>query len=458
MIPAPNFPPTPSVTDTLAGYRRGEDDPTETVAAALRRIRDIDPEVQAFVHVDHDGAMKAAHESAERWRSNTARALEGVPIAVKDVESDALIAPRFGFADPGEGPEPAADSPSMRALRRAGAVIVGKTTTPQVGWRATTDAPGIAPTRNPHDLSMTSGGSSGGSAAAVAAGMVPAALGTDGGGSVRIPASFCGLVGFKPTYGRIPQWPASGVGSLGHTGPLTQTVADGVLLFDVLSTFDSRDGAAIPDVAAGHPNADRAVRIAYSADFGFGTKVDPEVEAIARRAADRLVDLGAEVAVDSPRLDDAHAVFRTLWDTSFATIVSTLPETWATAVEPGLQSVAERGRQVSAVDHARAEMRRIELAGVMASFHERWDFLLTPTVAVPAFPVGRITPAGSEDHDDWPMWTPFTWPFNLTQQPALTIPAGTTRAGLPVGVQIVGPRFADRAVLRIGALLEAALA
>lgn len=456
MIRAPQFRPSLSVADTLEAYRSGESDPEQLLSDTMLRIREDDPLVHAFVHVDEDVARHEATVSAERWRSGTARALEGLPIAVKDVESDAATPPRFGFAE-AHGAAPTQDSPSMRTLRRAGAIIVGKTTTPQVGWRATTDAPGAPATRNPHDLAMTSGGSSGGSAAAVAAGMVPAALGTDGGGSVRIPASFCGLVGFKPTYGRIPQWPASGVGSLGHTGPITQSVADAALLFDVLSAFDARDGVAVRECASEDVlDTRRPPRIAYSGDLGFASYVDPEVAALARRAAERLADFGFEVVEETPPLDDPTSIFRTLWDTSFAAIVSTLAPTWADGIEPGLRETVERGRRIPAVELALAEMQRINLAGVMASFHERWDLLLTPTVAIPAFEAGRITPAGWDGH--WTQWTPFTWPFNLTQQPALTVPAGLTRAGLPVGVQLVGPRFGDRAVLRAGEALERALA
>lgn len=456
VIPAAQFPPTPSVADTLAAYRSGRTDPGAVVADALELIRERDPLVRAFVHVDDDGARRAADAASRRWRDGTARPLEGVPIGVKDVEADASTPPRFGFAEPGDDVPPSADSPSIRALRRAGAIIVGKTTTPQVGWRATTDAPGTPPTRNPHDLAMTAGGSSGGSAAAVAAGMIPAALGTDGGGSVRIPASFCGVVGFKPTYGRIPQWPASGVGSLGHTGPIAQNVADAGLLFDVLSTFDPRDGAAVPERAPTADDLNRMPRIAVSLDLGFVDFVDPEVVTLTRRAADRFADLGFEVEEASPPLGDPSALFQTLWDTSFATITSTLAPNWAAAIEPGLREVAERGSRVTAVQLASAEMKRIQLAGIMASFHERWDYLLTPTLPIPAFTAGRIVPAGGSG--SWTEWTPFTWPFNLTQQPALSVPAGVTGAGLPVGVQLVGPRFSDRDVLRAGEVLERALA
>jgi len=446
-------------TELLALYRRGELSPVEAVQATLERIAGHNLAVNAFCLVDPERAIEAARASERRWQTGAqAGALDGVPIAVKDVFLTAGWPTLRG--SPGvdaSGPWDQ-DAPAVAALRRHGAVLVGKTTTPQFGWKAVTDSPLTGVTRNPWDPSKTSGGSSGGSAAALACGMVPLALGTDGGGSIRIPCAFCGVTGLKPTYGRVPAWPASPFGSIAHSGPLARNVADVALLMDVISEADPRDWTALPPPAASFQAAlDEGVsglRIAFSSDLGYA-KVDAQVAAAVAAAINRLADLGAHVEEISPVFPDPRDCFEVLWSASMARIVADLGEQPRDSDDPGFAETAATGRRHSVLEYLAAVHARDELGRRMSLFHCGWDLLVTPTVPLTAFAAGCNTPEGW-GAEAWSSWTPFTYPFNLTQQPAASVPCGFTREGLPVGLQIVGPRYGDALVLRAARAYEVA--
>lgn len=448
----------PTAAQLLDGFRSGELSPVDAAAASLARIAETDERLHAFAYVDGERALEAARASERRWAAGEpAGLLDGVPVAIKDVDPQAGAPNRLGLLADDPRAHPAEDGSVAAALLRHGAVVVGRTTTPQLGWKGVTDGPGREPTRNPHDLSRTAGGSSGGSGAAVAAGVVPLATGTDGGGSIRIPAAACGVVGIKATYGRVAQWPPSGVGALGHTGPLARTVADAALLLDVLAQPNANEAASLPPLE--RPYRDSlgdgvaGLRVALSTHLGFAEQLDPDAELAAVTAADALADLGAHVERVDPPLGDPRALFDVLWQTSMATIAAGLPAVWHDELEVGLHETIARGEAHSAVALARAELARMELGAAMGRFHERWDVLLTPALAVPPFAAGRDVPDGWSG-DGWPSWTPYTWPFNLTQQPAITIPWRSTATGLPLGLQLVGARHRERSVLRAAASLE----
>jgi aspartyl-tRNA(Asn)/glutamyl-tRNA(Gln) amidotransferase subunit A len=335
-------------------------------------------------------------------------------------------------------------------------VILGKTTTPEYSWKGVTDSFTYGATGNPWAPTKTSGGSSGGSATAVGLGMGVWSLGTDGGGSVRIPAAFTGTVALKPTYGLVPLFPPSAFGTLSHAGPMTRTVRDAAALLDIVTGYDPRDWSAMPTPAtsflAGIDDGVAGLRIGFSADLGF-VHNDPEVETLVRAAVGVLAAAGANVTEVDPGFSDPIDAFNVLWWSGAAKVLSAYDVD--DRVDPGLRRVGELGSAYSASDFLDATAVRMDLGTLMGRFHQQYDVLITPTLPITAFPVGQDVPDGSTS-PDWTDWTPYTYPFNLTQQPALSVPCGFTTAGLPVGLQVVAPRHADALTLRVGQAYQAA--
>jgi aspartyl-tRNA(Asn)/glutamyl-tRNA(Gln) amidotransferase subunit A len=338
-------------------------------------------------------------------------------------------------------------------------VLLGKTTTPEWGWKGVTDSPLTGVTRNPWDPGRTPGGSSGGAAAAVASGMGPLALGTDGGGSIRIPASFCGIVGLKPTHGRVPVYPPSTFGTLSHVGPMARTVADAALLLDALGSPDYRDPLSLDRRASVSAELDTVevsgLRVAYSPALGYA-KVDPEVATAVQRAVTALEQAGAVVTPADPDFVSPLPAFDVLWYAGAAKLVDDIPEDRRHLIDPGLAEIAQEGRRYSAVGYLQALRERSEIGIAMGAFHQTYDLLVLPTEPIVAFAAGAEVPDGSAQ-PRWTSWTPFTYPFNMSHQPAATVPCGFSASGLPIGVQVVGPRHADGLVLAACAAIEAAL-
>ncbi len=445
--------------ELTAGYRARSLSPVEATAAALEAMDRHNDAVNAFVLVDAEGALTAAKESEVRWRED--RPLgpgDGVPTSVKDVLlTRGWPTLRGTTLIDRDGPWPE-DAPAVARLRETGAVLLGKTTTPEFAWKGVTDSIRHGATGNPWAAEATAGGSSGGSATAVGLGMGAWSIGTDGGGSVRIPAGFTGTVALKPTYGLVPVFPASPVGTLAHAGPMTRTVRDAASLLDVITGFDERDWSAMPtpraSFLAGIEDGVRGLRVAFSPDLGY-VRNDPDVEALVRRAADVFTDLGAVVEQVDPGFTDPVEAFHTLWFAGAAKVVEPYGHAALDRIDPGLRRAAERGRTLSAGDYLDAIAVRMDLGVRMGRLHSTYDLLLTPTLPIPAFPAGIDAPADWPSRD-WTSWTPYTYPFNMTQQPALSLPCGLTGAGLPVGLQIIGPRHADATVLRAGRAYESA--
>ncbi|MFZ3570360.1 amidase [Streptomyces sp. BH097] len=438
--------------DLIEGYRKGEFSPVDATRAVLARIEETEPALNAFVRVDAEGALARAEESTRRWREGEPTGLvDGVPVSVKDILLQKGAPTLRGSKTVSEQGDWDEDSPSVARLREQGAVFVGKTTTPEFGWKGVTDSPLSGATRNPYDTSRTAGGSSGGSAAAVAVGAGPLSLGTDGGGSVRIPASFCGIFGLKPTYGRVPLYPASAFGTLSHVGPLARTAADAALLMDVISGPDPRDWSASGQPAGGFRDAlhggVRGLRVAYSPALGGQVAVRPDVAAVVRAAVTRLAELGAYVEEVDPDFTDPVEAFHTLWFSGAARVVQHLPASRRQLLDPGLREICTRGARYSALDYLAAVDARMALGRRMGAFHSTYDLLVTPTVPITAFEAGVEVPRGSGLRR-WTGWTPFTYPFNLTQQPAASVPVGLDGDGLPVGLQLVAARHRDDLVLR----------
>ncbi len=450
-----------SATDLVAGYRSGDLSPVDATEAALAQIDAHDDAVNAFCLVDHDRALDAARASEERWQAGEPLGpVDGVPTGVKDVFLTRGWPTLRGskVVDPDQPWE--IDAPVVSALKRNGAVLLGKTTTPELGWKGVTDAPPYGVTRNPWDPTKTAGGSSGGSSAAVVLGMGALALGTDGGGSIRIPAGFCGHPGVKPTYGRVPVWPASPYGTLAHAGPIARTVEDLALMLNVLSEPDSRDWTALPDDGVDYvtdlAGGVAGLRVGFSVDMGIaGGKLDPEVREAVDTAVGVFEELGADVEPVALGIEDPVDVFGVLWNSGAAAVVRGYTDEQRALMDPGLQRITEEGAGYSALDYLEAAQQRAELAIAMNRFHDEYDLLLTPTLPIPAFEAGRDVPECWPEPGG-PSWTPFSYPFNLTQQPAASVPCGFTEAGLPIGLQIVGAKYADALVLRAAQAYEQA--
>ena len=449
-----------NAAELSAAFATHDLSPVEVTDACLGRIEALDAEINAFCHLDPHTSRMQAEASESRWMSgDTLSPLDGIPIAVKDLLLTKDWPTRRGsLTVDSKGPWNE-DAPSVARLREAGAVLIGKTTTPEFGWKGTTDSPLTGLTRNPWNKHKTPGGSSGGSSAALAARFCPLALGTDGGGSIRIPASFAGIYGLKPSFGRVPAYPLSPFGTVSHVGPMSRTVLDSSLLLSVISKPDARDWHALPksatDYAAQIGVGVRGKRIAFSPRLGYVTKVLPEIDALVEKAADRFKSLGAEVERVDPSSDDPGRIFQTLWWASAGHLLGDLPEEKKEQLDPGLRQMAEQGRAIALKDYLAATLARGAYGSTLRQFMEKFDFLITPSTATTAFDVGLLSPL-DDDGRAWMQWTPFSFPFNLTQQPAASINCGFTSEGLPVGLQIVGRMFDDAGVLAASAAYEAA--
>lgn len=447
-----------TATELAVGYSSGDYSPVEVTRTSLDRIAARQDDLNAFCLVDPETSLAQARDSETRWRQgHPIGPLDGVPVSIKDLLLTAGWPTLRGSKAIDPHRDWDIDAPVTARLREHGCVLIGKTTTPEFGWKGVTDSSLTGVTRNPWNPTLTAGGSSGGGAAAVAAGLNPLAVGTDGGGSIRIPASFCGIVGFKPTYGRVPVYPPSPFGTLAHAGPMAWSVDDVALMLDVLTLRDFRDPTALaPPIASYREAVRREVRgitAAFSPALGY-VEVDPEVAQIVGAAVDALADAGVRVEAADPGFADPKPAFDVLWSAGAAQTLNALPADRTGELDPGLARVWEQGRRLSATDYLTANDQRMSLGVTMGAFHERYDVLLLPTMPIAAFEAGHDVPPFS-GLNSWPEWTPFTYPFNLTQQPAATVPAGTTSDGRPVGLQIVGPRHSDDLVLAVGRTLEA---
>jgi len=444
-----------------SAYRARTLSPREAAAAFLTRVSDVDASVNAFCWTDPAETLTQAAESERRYRAGLPLgSLDGVPVAVKDtLLTRGWPTLRGSKAINREQPW-LRDSPAVGRLRDQGAVLIGKTTTPEFGWKAVTDSPLTGITRNPWNTALTPGGSSGGSAAAIASGMAPLALGTDGGGSIRVPASFCGVVGIKPTFGRVPQWPASPFGTLSHVGPMAWTVADTAALLRVISGPDPLDPwscflPALGDDAARGETL-RGLRIALSVDLGY-IDVDQEVADAVSSAANVLEALGAIVTRADPGFTDPIAGFEVLWCVGAARAMEPCGAQQREEMDPGLVEVAEIGSAVSALDYLRAADAQSALTDAMSRFFLKYDLLVTPTLPIVAFAAGQEVPDGWPRRR-WMSWTPFTYPFNMAGIPAVTVPCGFNAVGLPIGLQFLAARHADWLVLSCGRAYQEAAA
>jgi amidase len=433
----------------------GEVSPREIAAACLERIRRIDDQVRSFVTIDEDMVAARAGDVERRLKEGAALPLAGIPYAIKDLTDTAGLRTTYG-SRLREHNVPARDAAVARRLREAGGVLLGKTNTPEFGNRATT-AYGLFPaTRNPWDLSRTAGGSSGGSAAAVAACLCPLAEGSDGGGSIRIPSSCCGVVGIKPSRGRVSNHPdANPRGGLITHGPIARTVSDAALMLDVMAGAEPGDPFVAPvqtssflEASAQDPSGLRIGMLDTSDKW-----IDPQVVAAVHQAGELLASLGHRVEPAQVDLTGLGRVFRVMVEAESAANDVGDPALFS---DPYSRWCYERGVRQTAVEYIRAteEMFRRSREIILASM--AWDCLLTPTVTLPPQPLDTFLADTERVAEDDLAYIPFTYPFNISGQPAISLPLGWSDDGLPIGVQLVGQPYGEASIIRLAAQVERA--
>ncbi|MBL0387435.1 amidase [Tumebacillus sp. ITR2] len=444
--------------------------PVEVMQATLARIEEINPQINAFVTLVPEQALSNARAAEDAvMRGLPLGDLHGVPIAIKDLTPTAGIRTTMGsklFADN----VPTEDAIIVRRLKAAGTIIVGKTNTPEFGHKGTTDNLLFPATRNPWNLARTSGGSSGGSASAVAAGLVPLAEGGDGGGSVRIPAAFCGLYGFIPTSGRLPSDilnPFAGTSPFLRFGTLTRSVEDSALMYQAMVGYSMKDPISFEthpheDVRHGLENGVQGLRIAYSANLGY-KPLDPQVRAAFEASLQVYRDLGATVEeVDLGLVDPLKNIdeaWAKLWYSMIATIFAGAPKETLDLLDPNVVHMIELGNNLGGVELTLASYAREMIFNRLNAIHERYDLLLTPTTAVTAFPYDL--PQGGPSDIDGQAIDPFlgwalTPMINQTGHPAASIPVGFDQEGLPIGLQLIGRRLGEQTIYRAARAFERA--
>ncbi len=432
--------------------------PVEATQAVLKRSHELNPIINAFCLIDDERAIAAAKASEKRWQNNAPLCpLDGIPISIKDLILTQGWPTLRGSKtiDPHQAWD--VDAPCVARLKEAGAVIFGKTTTPEYGCKGETNSLLTGLTNNPWNLTKTPGGSSGGTAAAIAASCGPLSIGTDGAGSVRIPAAFCGNFGLKPSFGRVPAFPQSPFGTVAHLGPHSMSVTDAAMLMNVISQPDARDWSSLPYQAIDYTrdlNAGiKGWRIAYSPTLGYVDHCDPQIIQACDAGVALLEKLGATITRVDPGFDCPLDISVGLWFLGSHTIWQGLSEAQREQTDPDFRAQASQGASLSALDIAKLNARRGQLGSHMRQFMQSYDLLITPTVAVTAFD-SRQPGSAPFDGEQFLAWTPYSYPFNLTQQPAATIPCGLSRDGLPIGLQLVGKMFDDASVLRAARAFE----
>jgi len=443
-----------------AAYADGSLSPVEVVQGCLDRIGRLDPLLNAFVLVDAERALADARASRDRWqRGEQVGPLDGIPATVKDLPDVAGWPTRKGSPHTDPDARATEDSPVAARLREAGCVLLGKTTLPEQGWTGAGHSPLTGITRNPWDTSRTTGGSSAGAGAAAATGMGVLHVGTDGGGSIRMPSSFCGVVGLKPTFAIVPVHPPAGSGLLSHVGPMARTARDAAWMMSAIARPDPREAyPALPDSRSWLDGIDDGVaglRIAYAPSFPRAA-VDPQVAAAVADTVRLLADQGAvvdELDVEGLGLPDCHDAFLTLWDAGVGRALADVPPDRLAQSDPGLVATWERTQRISALEYLAADRVRAEATLALAALLDRYDVLVSPTMPDVAFTAGAaVADPATQQH--WIDWTPFTYPINMTRNPAASVPVGLSADGLPIGMQVVGRHYEDRLVLRVVRTVE----
>ena len=440
--------------------RRKELSPVELIDAVLARIEACEPRINAFATLAAERAREAAQRAeAALAHGEATGALCGLPVTIKDLTETAGIPTERGSHSL-KGHVPTVNAPVIGRLEGAGAIILGKTTTSEFGWSGVSHSPLTGITSNPWKEGYNAGASSAGAGAAAAAGYGPLHQGSDGAGSIRMPAHFSGIFGLKPTYGRVPNWPVPNNDQVSHVGPMTRTVGDAALMLHAMAgphPWDHTSLEAGPaDYLARLDDGIAGLRVAFSPDLGHA-RVDPDVAALVQSAAEAFHSLGCKV--ESPTLPfgpEGPEIIRLLWPIHLHAYRPLLVE-FEDRMDPGLVACIRAADGVTGATYLETRARKLAYVEAVHRFFEEWDLLLTPAVSVPAFPAERLLPAHWPSHQwDWITWAEFSYPFNFSHNPAASAPCGFTDSGLPVGLQIVGKRFADLTVLQAARAFEQA--
>lgn len=450
-----------SAIDLAELIRRKDISPVEVVDAVLNRIEKINPKINAYCTMLADEAREEARKAEKAlMRGKGLGRLHGVPMSIKDIIFTKGVRTTAG-SKIFEHFVPDDDEPCVSRLKEAGAILVGKTANPELAWKDTTDSPLFGLTRNPWNLGRSTGGSSGGSGAAIAAGLAPLTVGSDAGGSIRIPSSFCGVFGLKPSFGRVPRYPSfPGWELVNHSGPLTRTVSDAALVMDIISGPDPRDRFSLPSPGLSYLQTLKAglkgLRVAWSKDLGFAI-VDRQVAKVTEKAAKVFAGLGCSLEEVNPDFGDSMPILLPIYMADVAGAVADEFDTWRPFMDPVIMEVVEEGLKLTATDYVKATFKMQEYNGKVQAFFEKYHLLLTPTLAIPPFEADAPAPTEIAGKPI-PIfgYIPFSPPFNLTGQPAASVPCGWTDDGLPIGLQIAGRMHEDHRVLQAAYAFEQA--
>lgn len=427
--------------------------PVDVARAVLDVVDRLNPVINAYCHLDRSLTLKLAVESEARWLNGTQLGpADGVPYGIKDNlyvrgTPTGLGSRALELLSPSEF-----DSPAQARLREAGGVLIGKTTTSELAWKGTADNPRTGITRNIWNTSLTSGGSSGGAATAAAAGMGNFHVGTDGGGSTRIPASFCGVVGMKATFGLVAAWPAGPMLTLSNVGPIVRTVSDLKTLSKIMMQPDERDWNYVPLPRFTRPAVStlRGLRIGLHLDDAC----EPGVRDAVLSAAEKLKAQGAEIVPAQLPLRGAKEIIKKLWEVGTAWLISRVPVEKRELMDAGLRASGQRGDMSTLPEYYKAMVERQAFGEAMLKYFKQFDLIISPTIPIDPFEAGRDAPAEATSQD-WLDWNPYTYPFNLTRQPAISLPVGISELGMPIGLQLVAGLYEDEWLIDVAELVEA---
>jgi aspartyl-tRNA(Asn)/glutamyl-tRNA(Gln) amidotransferase subunit A len=438
-------------TKLLERYRGKQLSPVEVVAETLRRLERYEGAVNAFVLYDPESAMAEARACEARWHKGAPRGLlDGIPVAIKDTQLTRGWPRRVGSKTIDPNQPWTEDAPSTARLRAEGAIFLGKTTTPEFGWKPVTDSPLTGVTRNPWDLARTPGGSSGGSAVAVLSGICPLAVGTDAGGSIRIPAAFCGVVGLKPTFGKVAVYPPSAFGDVSHAGPMSRTVEDAALMLDAMKGPDPRDWYSLPDDGIAYRDHVRkgslkGKRVALSPTLGYHEPA-PAVREAVERAGKVFAELGATVEPADPFSESPWPIFEVLAGAGMWALLRSMTPEKIAVMDPGLVALCRSGEAITQQQYVDAIGKRVALGMALNRFFQRYDLILSPTMPIPAAYAERRSDR-TPDPINYRDWLSYTWVFNLTKNPSASVPCGFAD-GLPIGLMVTGSLYDDLSVLQ----------